>query len=125
MVKNLRMDWIEIEDLEVRFHVGVPDEERAQSQRLLVCVRMRHDFELAARTDGLDATIDYYSVSRRILCFGEGRSWKLIEKLAVELAELILKDFGARETSVKVKKFILPEARWVAVETTRLRGTSR
>jgi hypothetical protein len=36
-----------------------------------------------------------------------------------------VKDFGARETSVKVKKFILPEARWVAVETTRLRGTSR
>ena len=113
------MDWIEIEDLEVKFHVGVPDEERETAQRLLVCVRMRHDFELAARTDGLDATIDYYAVSRRILAFGEGRSWKLIEKLAVELAAMILKDFGARDAIVKVKKFIITEARWVAVEAAR------
>ena len=27
-------DQITIEDLEVRFHVGVPDEERAEPQRL-------------------------------------------------------------------------------------------
>jgi dihydroneopterin aldolase len=115
------MDWIEIEDLEVKFHVGVPDEERAEAQRLLVCVRMGHDFGVAARTDDLDATIDYYAVSRRILAFGEGRSWRLIEKLVVELAAMALAEFGARVVWVKIKKFILPEARWVAVEATRER----
>lgn len=118
------MDWIEIEDLEVRYRVGVPDEERAEAQRLLIGVRMGHDFELAARTDDLGATIDYYAVSRRLLDYGEGRSWKLIEKLAAELAEFVVEEFGARVVTVKVKKFILPEARWVAVETTRERVVS-
>lgn len=118
------MDWIEIEDLEVCFRVGVPDEERATPQDLLICVRMGHDFGLAARTDDLHATIDYFAVSRRVIAFGDGRSWKLIEKLAVELAEMVLSEFGARSATVKVKKFILPEARWVAVEATRCRPTA-
>ena len=115
------MDWIEIEDLEVSFRVGVPDEERAAPQRLLISVRMGHEFGVAARTDDLDATIDYFAVSRRILSFGDQRSWRLIEKLAVELATMILEEFGAREATVKVKKFILPETRWVAVEARRQR----
>jgi dihydroneopterin aldolase len=118
------MDWIEIEDLEVSYHVGVPDEERAQAQRLLISLRMAHDFGLAARTDDLHTTIDYYAVSRRVLAFGEGRSWKLIEKLAAELASMVLDEFGARSATVRVKKFILPEVRWVSVETSRTREVS-
>jgi dihydroneopterin aldolase len=36
-------DQITIEDLEVLFHVGVPDEERAEPQRLLITIGMTHD----------------------------------------------------------------------------------
>ena len=42
------MDTIAIEDLEVWFHVGVPDEERAHAQRLLISVEMDLDFRAAA-----------------------------------------------------------------------------
>lgn len=64
-------------------------------------------------------TIDYYAVSRRLLGFGAGRSWKLIETLAVEIAEMVLKEFGATRGRVEVKKFIIPEARYVAVRVER------
>ena len=113
------MDIITIEDLEVFFRVGVPDVERSTPQRLLICVSLEHDFTPAAAADDLTKTIDYYAVSRAILAFGEGRSWKLIEKLAVDLAGLVLTRFGVVRVTVEVKKFILPETKHVSVKVTR------
>lgn len=113
------MDTISIRDLEVHFHVGVPDQERERPQRLLIDVEMQHDFSSAAASDDLRRTIDYYAVSRRILRMGEGRSWRLIESLASEIAGMVVADFGVAHATVEVKKFILPEARLVSVRTTR------
>ena len=84
------MDTIIIQDLEVRCRVGVPEAERAEPQRLLVTVQMESDFSAAAASDDLKHTVDYYAVSRRLLALGERGTWKLIETLAVEIAETIL-----------------------------------
>lgn len=119
------MDRIIIQDLEVRYRVGVPDAERARPQRLSITVALDHDFRAAAAADDLARTLDYYAVSRRLLTLGKGRSWKLIETLAVEIAELLLEEFGAAAVRVQVKKFILTEARHVAVEVARGRGEPR
>jgi len=108
-----------IKDLEVFYHVGVPDEERAQPQRLLITVEMEHDFSDAAKTDDLTKTINYFAVTQRLLKFGEGRSWKLIEKLASDIAAVVVEEFLASEVTVEIKKFIIPEARFVAVKLTR------
>ncbi len=113
------MDTIIIEDLEVWFHVGVPGEERAQPQRLLISLEMQLNLSPSAADDDLEKTINYYAVSRRILGLGEGRGWKLIETLAEEIAAVVLKDFKPDSVTVEVKKFILPEARHVAVRIRR------
>lgn len=113
------MDTIIIHELEVFYRVGVPDEERADAQRLLLTVEMRKDFTAAAKDDDLAATIDYYAVSRKLLKLGDGRTWKLIETLACDIAQIILSEHGAASVTVEVKKFILPEARHVAVRITR------
>jgi FolB domain-containing protein len=47
------MDQIIIKDLEVFYRVGVPDQERAKPQRLLLTVELEHDFTRAAGTDNL------------------------------------------------------------------------
>lgn len=110
---------ISIVDLEVHYHVGVPDAERVNAQRLLLTIEMTSDFAAAAKTDGIADTIDYYAVTQRLLKFGEGRSWKLIEKLASDIAESILKEFKPLVVSVEVKKFIIPEAKYVSVKIER------
>lgn len=115
------MDTITIRDLAANFRVGVPDEERAQPQRLLITVEMHRDFTAAAAGDDLRHTIDYYAVSRRLIGLGEGRSWKLIETLASDIAAMVLKEFKAEAVSVEVKKFVVPEARYVSVRLTRPR----
>ena len=67
------MGKIIIHELEVFYRVGVPDSERAQSQRLLVTIEMETDFTAAAASDDLARTIDYHAVTQRLLKFGEGR----------------------------------------------------
>ena len=78
------MDTITICDLEVFYCVGVPDEERAKPQRLLLTVEMEHDFRAAASEDELADTIDYHAVTQRLRAFGDGVHWHLIETLAVD-----------------------------------------
>jgi 7,8-dihydroneopterin aldolase/epimerase/oxygenase len=116
------MSRISIVDLEVFYRVGVPDAERAQPQRLLLTVEMDSDFSAAARSDDIADTIDYFAVTQRLLKFGEGKSWKLIEKLAADIADLVLAEFKPQSVSVEMKKFIIPQARFVSVSLTKRRN---
>lgn len=113
------MDKITICDLEVFYHVGVPAEERARPQRLLLSVEMQRDFAAAAAADDLAQTIDYHAVCQRLLGFGQDCHWELIETLAVDITNMILTDFAATAVSVEVKKFIIPQARYISVSVTR------
>ena len=115
------MAKISIVDLEVFYRVGVPDAERALPQRLLLTVEMDSDFSAAAKNDSITDTIDYFAVTQRLLKFGDGREWKLIEALAADIAGCILAEFKAQAVSVEVKKFIIPQARHVSVSLTQSR----
>jgi 7,8-dihydroneopterin aldolase/epimerase/oxygenase len=113
------VDTIIIADLEVNYRVGVPEAERKKPQRLLLSIDLAVDFRRAATMDRLGETIDYDSVCRRLLQFGDGREWQLIETLSVEIAEALLAEYSAQRVTVEVKKFVIPQARHVAVRTTR------
>jgi len=116
------MSKIKIVDLEVFLNVGVTDEERAKPQRLLLTVEMEFDFSSAAMSDRVARTIDYFAVVQHLLKFGEGRSWKLIEKLVTDVADEVLSKFQPQATSVEVKKFVIPQARYVSASLTQSRA---
>ena len=109
------MAKIKIVDLEVSYCVGVTDAERAQPQRLLLTVDMTYDFTVAAVSDRITKTIDYHAVSELLLQFGTNRSWKLIEKVAANLADAIMSEFKPEAVTVEVKKFSIPKAAYVSV----------
>jgi FolB domain-containing protein len=112
-----------ISDLEVRYRVGVTDDERRSPQRLLLTLEMRHDFSSAIASDSIAQTVDYFAVSQALLKFGEGKDWKLIEKLAADIAQMILSRFKPASVTIEVKKFVVPEAAHVAVRIARDRLT--
>jgi FolB domain-containing protein len=119
------VDSITIKNLAVLCRIGVPDEERAKPQRLLITVSIKGDFTKACASDDVRDTINYFDVSRRIAEFCRVESFRLIEKLAHELVGLVFREFGAQSVKVQVKKFILSDARYVSFELQRDRTPSR
>jgi len=115
------MSRISIVDLEVFYRVGITEEERAKPQRLLVTVDMTAETTAAEMSDRIEKTIDYHEVARELLHYGDRRHWKLLEKVAANLADLILLRFKPQAVNVEVKKFPMKEARYVSVATSRAR----
>lgn len=108
-------------DLEVNYCVGVTDQERAHPQRLLLTIEVTLDFTAAAMTDRVEKTVNYQRVSDDLLQFGQGRSWKLLEKLVSNLADRILAEYEPDSVYVEAKKFVIPQAKYVSVSTSRAR----
>jgi 7,8-dihydroneopterin aldolase/epimerase/oxygenase len=109
------MSKITIEDLEVFYRVGVTEQERTHPQRLLLTLEIERDFGAAVASDDLQNTIDYHAVAQDLLALGQQRAWNLIEKVAADLAEMVLLRYKPQSVGVTVKKFALPQARHVSV----------
>ena len=112
------MDSITISDLQVPTHIGITDEERSKEQTLCVSIELFTDTSKAGTSDMITDTIDYAAVAEAVLELGKTQR-NTLEKFAEDIAAMILKRF--RPTSVKVAawKYILPNARGVAVTIIR------
>ncbi|MFZ0436386.1 MAG: dihydroneopterin aldolase [Chthoniobacterales bacterium] len=110
---------IEIRGLELKARVGVPDEERADPQRLLFDLRFAATDQPPDLGDEISRTVDYHAVALRVAAIVEERPRKLIETLADDLEASLLPEFGLRWIEITIRKFILPNAEWVAVSIRR------
>ena len=115
------MSRISIVDLEVFYQIGLTDEERAKPQRLLITIEMDLDFATASLSDRVEKTINYFDVAQELLKYGQGRNWKLLEKLAANVADFIMIKFRPEAVTVEIKKFPIPQARYVSVALARTR----
>ena len=114
-------DLIRVVDFEVRAHIGVPDDERRTAQKLLISLEIGVDsFRRAARNDDLAATVNYFDVTERVKALiATKRPCKLLETLAENIATDLLAAFPIKTLTVEIKKFILPDTRWVSVQIER------
>ncbi len=122
--KDTSGDLIHIEQLEVFAHIGVPDDERAQPQRLTISITLwptRHAPELG---DDISRAVDYAKVSVETKQFVGNRSDRLIETLADALANHLLQAFEIQRITIELRKFILPDVKYVSVTVTRERSTT-
>jgi dihydroneopterin aldolase len=108
-------DQILVSNLQVSCLIGVPEEERAVPQRLLVSLRVYPHRNFTGLEDEIGNTVDYYVLTRRIQGLAGERPRKLIETLAEEIATTVLREFAVQRVEVELRKFILPDADFVAV----------
>jgi len=117
-------DQILIEDLELTAWVGVPEEERAQPQPITVSLVLQPRNSFDRLSDELQGTVDYAVVCEGLRQFVATHQWKLIETLAHEMAEHLLAQFDLTKVELELRKFVLPETRFVGVRIVRTRATS-
>ena len=115
-------DVIRIEQLEVRAHIGVPDDERASAQKLTVNLALFPVRSLDDLNDEIGRAVNYAAVCDEVKKFVEGRRDKLIETLADALASHLLEAFEIRKITIELRKYILPETEFVSVTVTRERA---
>ncbi len=110
------MDIIFLKDLRVRAIVGIWEWERRLPQDISIDLEMAADIATAARSDRIEATLDYKAVSRRVVELVQGSGFRLIETLAERIAALVREEFGVSWVRVVVHKpFAIRGARDVGV----------
>lgn len=110
---------IEIKGLSVPAFIGVPVEERMQLQQLCFDLRFAACSQPENLKEDLSETVDYAAVSQKLTELAKMRPRRLIETLADEIAAHLLRDFSLRWIELTVRKFILPNADYVAVTVCR------
>lgn len=115
MAEEENGDVILIHELEVDARVGVPEEERSQAQRLLLSIKLWPQTPFDEMRDEIDRTVNYATVSREVQEFASQRIYKLIETLADEIAAHLLRLFPLQRVEIELRKFVLPDAKYVAV----------
>ena len=98
------MDTIFVTDLRVDCIVGIWDWERAATQTISIDLEMAWDIGPAAEADDIEKTLDYRAVSKRVTAFVQESGFQLIETMAVQIAELIQREFSVPWLKVRIHK---------------------
>lgn len=116
--RTLRAD-IQVKGLQVETHIGVPAEEREHSQVLLFDLQLQlGGHGILGCEDKIERTLNYDTLCRAIRRHAAGGERKLIETLAEETAQLILREFAMVDgLQIRIRKGIIPNCESVAVET--------
>jgi FolB domain-containing protein len=98
------MDMIEIDNLRLRCIIGFSPHERKDKQDVVISLRIGTDMRRAGHTDNPDDAFNYRTVTKAIIALVEASEYYLVEKLAVEIARIVVAEYGAPYVEVRVHK---------------------
>jgi len=113
-------DLVTVRGLRVTTQIGVTEEERAQPQNVLIDVTIELSGEAAANSDDLDHTVDYNDLVTEVEALAAGGERRLLERLAGEICDLVLRRYGVPGVTVEVAKESPPVTQDVAGISVRL-----
>ncbi|EGR8990110.1 bifunctional dihydroneopterin aldolase/7,8-dihydroneopterin epimerase [Vibrio vulnificus] len=112
----MALDKVFIEQLEVITTIGVYDWEQQIKQKLVLDIEMAHDNRPAGKSDDVADALDYAQVSEAVLNHIESGHFLLVERVAEEVAELIMTQFSVPWIRIRLAKpGAVPQARAVGV----------
>ncbi|PRY97772.1 D-erythro-7,8-dihydroneopterin triphosphate epimerase [Marinilabilia salmonicolor] len=98
------MATIFIKDLLLRTEVGFNPHELGKKQDLLLNISIQYQINGEEINDNPEAALNYRDICKRIIDLVENRKFNLLEKVANEVAHLILDISRVEEVSVEVDK---------------------
>ena len=98
------MDIVFIEQLTVITTIGVYDWEQTIDQKLIFDIEMAWDNRAAAASDDVNDCLSYADVSEAIIGHVAGGRFALVERVAEEVATLLLTRFNSPWVRIKLSK---------------------
>lgn len=98
------MDQIFIHDLVARGIIGINDWEREKPQNILINIVLFADIRKAGEHDDLTYSVNYRSISKKVLTHAETAGRFTVEALATDLAKICLEDNNVKRVRVRVEK---------------------
>ena len=98
------MDIVFLRDLKIETIIGIFDWEREIKQTVSLDLEMAADVAKAAESDGIEDTLDYKAVAKRLIDFVGHSEYKLVETLAERVADIVLNEFDVPWVRVRVNK---------------------
>ena len=65
---------------------------------------MAHDIRQAGETDDIQYALNYKSIAKRLIAFIEGSEFLLVERMAEEVAAIVLNEFSVPWLKLRVSK---------------------
>ena len=112
-------DEIHIEQLDIFTRIGVPEQERANPQKLTVSISFWPYQQTSDLADRITRAVNYSAIAEEAKNFVRDQSVSLIETLADRLASHLLKSFPIQRVTIELRKFALQDAKYVSVTVTR------
>ncbi|WON76485.1 bifunctional dihydroneopterin aldolase/7,8-dihydroneopterin epimerase [Serratia sp. UGAL515B_01] len=98
------MDIVFIEELTVITTIGVYDWEQTIQQKLVFDIEMGWDNRKAAASDDVNDCLSYSDISDAIIQHVQPNRFALVERVAEEVAEILLQRFKSPWIRIKVSK---------------------
>ncbi|MBO4845414.1 MAG: 2-amino-4-hydroxy-6-hydroxymethyldihydropteridine diphosphokinase [Lachnospiraceae bacterium] len=98
------MDVIHIKRLEIFANHGVIPEENTLGQKFIISADLYKDLRKAGKSDDVEETVHYGKAAVLIKQISEKSVFRLIEKLAEEIADALLKNFPVEKVRVVIEK---------------------
>ncbi|MGH1429929.1 MAG: dihydroneopterin aldolase [Neptuniibacter sp.] len=110
------MDLVYIRGLEVETVIGIYDWEREIRQVVNLDLEMGFNIQGAAQTEDVNNTLNYKTVSDRLIDFISQSEFQLVETMAEEIAQLVRNEFGVKWLRLRLgKPGAVPQAEDVGV----------
>jgi FolB domain-containing protein len=117
------MDQVFISDLIARGIIGINDWEREKPQEILINIILFCDLSKPGKSDDLRDSVDYRTITKKVLAQAESAGRFTVEALAADLARLCLEEPGVQKVRIRVEKpGAVRFSRSVGVEIEREKG---
>ena len=114
---------IRVKDLKLRTIIGFKEWEREKKQNITINLAIETDDTSATQTDEVADAIDYKVITKRIIKEVEATDFKLLEKLAGFILDMVMEDERILSATVEIDKpHALRFSRSASVELTRERS---
>ena len=98
------MAKIQITNLKLRAIIGTNDWERKHKQDIVINITIDYAAGKSVKSDEIKDTLDYKTLTKKIIKEVEGSQYFLLEKLCHQILAIVLESPKVKEASVRVDK---------------------